>query len=149
MSAPIASPSPGRVLRPKPLTAEDFAPFGDIIEVRGEPQRINYGNTFRFNALSAIDVACEGGSGVISIFRSKPLVSPIEITVMERHPLGSQAFVPLSHRPYLVVVAPPGGLVVGAIQAFLAEPHQGVNYARGALAPFLSGTRGRKRLSGH
>lgn len=70
------------------------------------------------------------GRPAISLFRAKPL-DRLDLTMMERHPLGSQAFMPLSGRPYLVVVAPPGPLEPAAIQAFLAAPSQGVNYAPG------------------
>jgi ureidoglycolate lyase len=80
-------------------------------------------------------VVGQGRAG-ISLFRSTPLPSPI-LRVMERHPFGSQAFMPLSGRPYLVVVAPPGDFDPGAVEAFLATPDQGVNYAPGVWHHFL------------
>ncbi len=120
-------------LHPRPLTAEAFAPYGEVIEVaQAKEQRlINYGNTVRFHDLAEIDLNTEGGRALVSIFRSRPLARPIPLKVMERHPLGSQAFVPLSDRPYLVVVAGTGDLEVSNLQAFLAGPGQGVNYRRG------------------
>jgi ureidoglycolate lyase len=127
-----------RRLVPRPLTAEAFAPFGQVIDA--DPSRaipINYGQTTRFNDLARIDVAAQGGRPAVSLFRSKPLPSPITLRVMERHPLGSQAFMPLDGRRYLVVVAPPGALEPSSIVAFLATGRQGVNYAPGVWHHFL------------
>ena len=125
-----------RSLTPAPLTADAFAPFGDVIEAseRAEAIPINYGWTTRFNALS--DVAVGDGHAILSIFRSKPL-DPLVLKVFERHPLGSQAFVPLQGRPYLVAVAPAGAFDVGKVRLFRAAPHQGVNYAKGTWHHFL------------
>jgi ureidoglycolate lyase len=127
-----------RRLIPRPLTAEAFAPFGQVIDA--DPARaipINYGQTTRFNDLARIDVAAQGGRPAVSLFRSTPLPSPITLRRMERHPLGSQAFMPLGGRRYLVVVAPPGTLVPASIVAFLATGRQGVNYAPGVWHHFL------------
>lgn len=123
-----------RTLTLERLTADAFAPFGDVVEadalrVRHFP--INQGTTERFHDLMAIDVD-QLGRPIVSIFRAQPRSLPLTIAMMERHPLGSQAFIPLSGRPYLVVVAPPGdGLSESAIRAFYGLGHQGVNYARG------------------
>jgi len=123
----------GAVLVARPLTREAFAPFGDVIGT-GEAARrfsINAGNTERYHDLARID-AGEGGRAIVSIFRGQPRQLPFPVTLMERHPLASQAFVPLSGRPYLVVVAPPGPAPRGGdLQAFVARPDQGVNYAPG------------------
>lgn len=125
-----------RELVPEPLTADAFAPFGDVIEASEDAEilPINYGWTTRFNALS--DVAVGEGRAILSIFRSKPL-SPLVLKVFERHPLGSQAFMPLQGRPYLVAVAPPGPFEVGQVRIFQARADQGVNYARGTWHHFL------------
>ena len=93
-------------LRPQALTREAFAPFGDVIEVGSDPMAINYGRTERHHALAAVEVG--EGRAIMNIFRSQPVASGFALAIMERHPLGSQAFVPLSGRPYAVVVAPPG-----------------------------------------
>lgn len=125
-----------RTLIAQPLTAEAFAPFGDIIHAdAAKAVGINYGATTRFDDLA--DVSVEGGRAIVSIFRSTPLPQPLQLTILERHPLGSQAFVPLNGRPYLVVVAPPGDLDPARAQAFLARPDQGVNYAPGVWHHFL------------
>ena len=125
-------------LMARPLTAEAFAPFGEVIEpdaTRAIP--INYGQTTRFNDLARIDVTAGGGRPIVSLFRSRPLPAPITLRVMERHPLGSQAFVPLEGRDYLVVVAPPGEFKPSAVVAFRATGRQGVNYAPGVWHHFL------------
>jgi ureidoglycolate lyase len=127
-------------ITPRPLTAEAFAPFGDVIEARANGQgqviAINDGYTQRFHDLANLDVAEQGGRPLVSIFRSQPLPLPLGLTKLERHPLASQAFMPLSGEPYLVVVAPAGDLDPGAIAVFLAHPHQGVNYHRGTWHHF-------------
>jgi ureidoglycolate lyase len=97
---------------------------------------INYGYSQRFHDLAQIDTAQNDGRTGISIFRSTPLPLPILIRLLERHPLSSQAFFPLSPRPYLVVVAPPGDLDEEAIRVFLAQPGQGVNYRAGTWHHF-------------
>jgi ureidoglycolate lyase len=125
-----------RQVVPQPLTAEAFAPFGEVIEAsdRARQVPINYGYTTRFDDLARIDVG--DGQAVISLFRAVPLEPPL-LKVFERHPLGSQAFMPLSGRPYLVAVAPAGDLDPARIQLFRAAASQGVNYARGTWHHFL------------
>jgi ureidoglycolate lyase len=126
-----------REVTPLPLTADAFAPFGDVIEVseRAEALPINYGWTTRYNDLADVVVG-EDGRAILSLFRSKPL-TPLVLKVFERHPLGSQAFVPLSGRPYLVAVAPRGDFDPTSVLLFRARGDQGVNYARGVWHHFL------------
>ncbi len=125
-----------RNLTPEPLTADAFAPFGEVIEAsdRAEVMAINYGWTTRFNALA--DVAVGDGRAIISIFRSNPL-EPLVLKIFERHPDGSQAFMPLQGRPYLVAVAPAGNFDAGKVRVFRAAASQGVNYAKGTWHHFL------------
>jgi ureidoglycolate lyase len=127
-----------RDLKPEPLTAQAFAPFGDVIEASDRAQQIpiNYGYTTRYNDLARIDVARDGGHAIVSLFRAQPMVPPV-LKIFERHPLGSQSFTPLHGRPFLVAVAPAGDLDPAAIRVFRAAPHQGVNYARGVWHHFL------------
>lgn len=121
-----------------PLTADAFAPFGDVIEATRAKESfiINQGYTQRFHDLAKIDVANNGGQIAVNIFRSQPLPTPMNICRLERHPLSSQAFIPLSGRPYLVVVAPPGDLRETQIQVFHASANQGVNYHAGTWHHF-------------
>ena len=121
-----------------PLTADAFARFGDVIEAsdRAAQIAINYGYTTRFNDLAGIDVTDGGGHAIVSLFRAMPLDPPL-LKIFERHPLGSQAFMPLSGRPYLVAVAPAGGFDAAQVIVFRAGPGQGVNYAKGVWHHFL------------
>ena len=119
-----------RLLSPAPLTREAFAPFGDVIEMEGSASiTINQGFAQRFNDLSHVDVAMEGGATNVSLFLGTPRPLPIEIKLMERHPLGSQLFVPLQDRPWLVLVAEDIH-DFASYRAFTATGRQGVNYAR-------------------
>lgn len=133
-----------KLLEVEPLTAEKFAPFGDVIEANDIASHftINDGFTERYHDLAKVETeqnnGCTGsGRTGISIFRSTPLQMPIAIKMMERHPLGSQAFMPLGRvgkegkEPYLVVVAPKGDFDIDKLAVFIAQPHQGVNYHRG------------------
>jgi ureidoglycolate lyase len=126
-----------RDLLPEPLTADAFAPFGEVIEASGRAEHlaINYGATTRFNDLADVEVGADGRA-IVSIFRSRPL-DPVILKVFERHPLGSQAFMPLQGRPYLVAVAPRGDFDPAAVRVFRAAPGQGVNYARGVWHHYL------------
>jgi ureidoglycolate lyase len=113
----------------QPLSKAAFAPFGDVIETDGaEVININQGTTERFHDLARIQTH-KGGHTLVNIFRGQPRPRPIEISMMEYHPLGSQAFIPLQPAPWLVVVARPGKTVtVNDLVAFQAAPDQGVNY---------------------
>lgn len=114
----------------EPLTKWAFAPFGDVVETEGmKPLSINQGHAERYNGLANIDVATEGGQINISWFVASARPAPIAIRLMERHPLGSQLFMPLNGADWLVVVcADPG--ISSSYRAFAAKGHQGVNYAR-------------------
>jgi ureidoglycolate lyase len=113
----------------QPLTRAAFAPFGDVIETDGADHfPINGATTERYHDLCPV----VGRKTLISIFRGRPFALPIPIAMVERHPLGSQAFVPLDRRPWLVVVAPSGADgAPGEPAAFLATGAQGVSYAPG------------------
>jgi ureidoglycolate lyase len=120
------------ILKPAALTAEAFAPFGDVIEIRGrQPRWINEGTCERFDDVAQPDVLAAGGRPAISIFRAAARQLPFHVKVLERHPLSSQAFVPLDGRPFLVVVAVPGDAALsGRIRAYRSSGTQGVNYRR-------------------
>jgi ureidoglycolate lyase len=122
----------------QPLTSAAFAPYGEVIAVDGADSfPINQGRTQRFHALARVTLFGKDASVILSIFRGRPLVPP-SLDHMERHPLGSQAFMPMTSSPYWVIVAPPGSFDPEAIQAFLARGNQGVNYFAGTWhAPLL------------
>ena len=127
-----------RHLTAEPLSAAAFAPFGDVIEAAGASFPINGGMCDRFHDLARLDIIGDGRVGV-SVADSRPFALPLDFTLVERHPLGSQAFVPMSEDPFLVVVAPDEDGRPGAPRAFLTQPGQGVNYHRnvwhGVLTP--------------
>jgi ureidoglycolate lyase len=121
-----------KTLAIEPLTREAFALFGDVIELEGAKQiPINLGTTIRYHDLAKVDVTDENGRALVNLFRGQPRTLPFEVKMMVRHPLGSQAFVPLNDKPYLVVVASAGDLDAGRIRAFVTSGWQGVNYAKG------------------
>ena len=116
-----------REIRTEPLTAAGFAPYGDVLDVSGEPDKlINQGLCGRYHDRAKL--VYDGGRAGISLFDAVPRSLPYQLAMMERHPLGSQAFLPLSADPFLVVVAPDDGGRPGRPVAFLSEPYMGVNY---------------------
>lgn len=115
------------------LTADLFADYGQVIEVHDRNQifSINEGNTERHHHLAQLDPGTDGQI-IVSIFRAQPRTLPFTMTVMERHPKASQAFIPLSKQPYLIAVcAADKPLNSRNIQLFLAQGHQGINYNSG------------------
>lgn len=119
-----------RRLALEPLTAAAFAPFGDVLAAEGEADRIiNQGLCGRWHDLARLDTG-DGRAG-ISLFRSEVRSLPLTLEMVERHPEGSQAFLPMSADPFLVVVAPDVEGRPGRPRAFLTAPGQGVNYLRG------------------
>lgn len=118
----------------KPLGRKEFEPFGDVIEIDStvEAISINDGYATRYNDLASVDVLESGGRPLINIFRSRPRPLPIAIHMMECHPLGSQAFISLENKKFIIVVAPSGTSVDPEnLSAFITNGFQGVNYARG------------------
>jgi len=122
-----------RLLAIETLTAEGFAPFGDVIETEGRDWfPINNGSTQRYHALARVETGPADGAAIISIFRARRLEYPLTIAMLERHPHGSQAFVPLRGEPFLVVVAPPAPQPdAQAIRVFRTDGRQGINYHAG------------------
>lgn len=138
--------SEGLVLTPVPLTPERFAPFGDVIDVaQTQASGMNDARFDRFDDLCHVDIV--DGEVAVSIARSRtPTVLPYRIDVLERHPLGSQAFVPLSSCKMIVVVAPPGESVEAVdLRAFETNGEQGINYRRGTWHMPLLAFTGRQR----
>lgn len=124
---------PPLILDAEPLSHQAFAPFGQVIQADEHVQQfaINDGNTQRYHDLARLEPGPDG-SVIVSLFRGQPRRLPFTVTLMERHPLASQAFIPVSGRPWLVVVAPPGDPPsVSDLRLFLCTGNQGVNYAPG------------------
>ncbi len=113
-----------------PLTEQAFKPFGDVISLRDTPDMIiNQGMCGRHHDLARVDI--EGGRAGISLFDAEARHWPCEIALVERHPLGSQAFLPLDRTPFLVVVADDEAGQPAGLRAFVTAPGQGVNLLRG------------------
>ena len=118
------------VIHIEPLTAAAFAPFGDLLDVSGEPDKIiNQGLCGRYHDRAVVEVT-DGKAG-ISLFNAQARQLPLVLDMVERHPDGSQAFLPMSFTPFLVIVAPDENGKPGRPRAFLTTAGQGVNYLRG------------------
>jgi ureidoglycolate lyase len=129
-----------RTLTTEPLSREAFAPFGQVIEAEGaQHYPINSGNCERYHDLARVELGGVHARPLISLLHSRGFSLPLEVKMVERHPLGSQAFYPLSQGRFLVVVAPDEGGTPGPLRAFLTSPGQGVNIAintwHGVLTP--------------
>lgn len=126
-----------RGIRAEPLTGAAFAPFGDVIAAAGASHPINGGMCDRYHDQARVELS--GGRVGISVGFGRPYALPLALSLVERHPLGSQAFVPMTEDPFLVIVAPDEGGRPGRPRAFLSAPGQGVNYLRncwhGVLTP--------------
>ncbi len=123
---------PRLILAVEPLTAHEFAPYGNVVEAREGAafQTINGGFAKRFDSLAAIDTSAAGGTTAVAVVRALPRALPFKVVMLERHLFGSQAFVPLSGQPFLVVVAPAGPRPdPSSLRCFLCANGQGVNYA--------------------
>lgn len=123
------------------ITADAFAPFGDLIDCSGEPDRIiNQGQCGRWHDRARLDFG-DGRAG-ISLFQANPRDLPYRLEMVERHPDGSQAFIPMTQQEFLVIVAPDTGAGPGRPLAFRTRPGQAVNLHRGSwhgvLTPLLA-----------
>ncbi len=130
------------MIRTEPLTTTAFAPFGDVLDCAGLPDRlINAGLCGRYDDRARLDFGPDGRAG-ISMFNAQPRELPYKLTLLERHPDGSQAFIPMTQEPFLVIVAADDNGVPGQVRAFLTAPGQGINLLRniwhGVLTPLHS-----------
>ena len=120
-------------IKPKYITKENFSKFGDMITTNDiKPLEINNGYAKRFDGIANIDTSKDNGETIISIFSALKRSFPMKINMMEKHPLGSQAFVPMKETTFLVFVAPKGNKPdLDKIEAFIVPPGMGVNYNPG------------------
>jgi ureidoglycolate lyase len=114
------------LIHPEPLTAAAFAPFGDVLDATGEFRLINDGMCQRHHDRARLDFG--NGRGGLSIFDARPRKLPYSFDLIERHPEGSQAFLPMSEHPFLVTVATGPEATP---RAFLTNGAQGINLLRG------------------
>ena len=121
------------VIKPKPINKENFKKFGDMITTADiKPIEINEGYAKRFDGIANLDTSKDNGETTICIFSALKRSFPMKIDMMEKHPLGSQAFVPMKETTFLVFVAPEGGKPnLSEAEAFIVPPGIGVNYNPG------------------
>jgi ureidoglycolate lyase len=121
------------MINPKPITKENFSKFGDMITTNDiKPLEINNGYAKRFDGIANVDTSKDNGETIISIFSALKRSFPMKIYMMEKHPLGSQAFVPMKETTFLVFVAPKDNKPdLNKIEAFIVPPGIGVNYNPG------------------
>ena len=129
------------IITVKPLTTDAFAAYGDVLSFDGMPDKIiNQGLCGRYHDKAGIQI--KDGHAGISLFDAEPRSLPYRLELLERHPYGSQAFLPLTAHPFLVIVAPDEKGVPGIPEAFLTDPHMGVNYHaniwHGVLTPLAA-----------
>jgi ureidoglycolate lyase len=117
-----------RTVHTEPLTPAAFAPFGDVLDASGPPDRlINAGLCGRYHDRARLDFGTDGRAG-LSIFKAEARTLPYRLDLIERHPEGSQAFIPMTADPFLVIVAETPAAMP---RAFLTTPGQGINLHRG------------------
>lgn len=121
------------IIKPIEITRKNFAAYGDLISSDNiKPIDINAGYAKRFDNLANIDISKDKGEAIVSIFSALKRTFPMKIDMMEKHPLGSQAFMPMKEITFLSFVAPPGETPeINKIQSFIIPPKMGINYKPG------------------
>lgn len=121
-----------------PLTQAAFAPFGQVLEADGPPDRlVNRGRCARYDDRASLDFS--GARAAVSVLQAEAREVPYQLNMVERHPHGTQTYIPMTHEPYLVMVSLPGeDGAPGRPQAFRAAPGQGVHYHRGTWRSVLT-----------
>ena len=122
-----------KIIKPIKINRSNFATYGDLISVDNiKPIDINAGYAKRFDNLADLNTLKDGGKTIVSIFSALKRVFPMKIDMMEKHPLGSQTFMPMKEITFLVFVAPQGKFPeINKIQSFIVPPKTGINYKPG------------------
>ena len=122
-----------KVIKPIKITKLNFAVYGDLISSNNiNPMNINSGYAKRFDNLANINTSKDGGKTIVSIFSALKRNFPMKIDMMEKHPFGSQAFIPMNETTFLCFVAPPGeSPEIDKLQSFIIPPKTGINYKPG------------------
>ena len=122
-----------KIIKAKKITKKNFSKFGQLIDTsKKNPININDGYAKRFDNLINIDASKNRGEAIVSIFKAKKRKFPMKIDMMEKHPLGSQAFIPMKETTFLAFVAPTGEFPeINKIQSFIIPPNTGINYKPG------------------
>lgn len=122
-----------KIIIPKTITKENFSKFGDMITTKNiKPLDINNGYAKRYDDIAKINTSKDNGETTISIFSALKRTFPMKIDMMEKHPLGSQAFIPMKETTFIAFVAPNGDKPdLNKIEAFIIPPGIGINYNPG------------------
>ena len=122
-----------KVITPIQITKENFSKFGDVISTKDiKPLEINNGYAKRYDGIANLNTSKDDGETTISIFSALKRTFPMKIDMMEKHPLGSQAFIPMKETTFLVFVAPKGKKPdINKIKSFIVPKQTGVNYKPG------------------
>ena len=122
-----------KIIKPIKINRSNFAMFGDLISTSNiSPMDINAGYAKRFDNLANLNTLKDDGKTIVSIFSALKRTFPMKIDMMEKHPLGSQAFIPMKETTFLCFVAPPAALPeINRIQSFVIPPQTGINYKPG------------------
>ena len=122
-----------KIIKPIKINRSNFNTYGDLISTNDiNPIDINAGYAKRFDNLANLNTSKDGGKAIVSIFSSLKRNFPMKIDIMEKHPLGSQAFIPMKETTFLCFVAPPGEFPqIDKIQSFIVPPKTGINYKPG------------------
>ena len=122
-----------KVINPILVNKSNFLKFGEVITTEHiKPIEINNGYAQRFDGIANLDTKDQNGETTISIFSALKRTFPMKIDMMEKHPLGSQAFIPMKETTFLCLVAPEGEkLDLNKIESFIISPGLGINYKAG------------------
>ena len=122
-----------KIISPEPINNLNFSEFGEVITTKDiKPLDINNGYAQRFDGIANLDTKEQNGETTISIFSALKRNFPMKIDMMEKHPLGSQAFIPMKETTFLVLVAPKGEKpIIEKIKSFIVPPGIGVYYKAG------------------
>ena len=122
-----------KIIEPILITKKNFAKYGDMISTKDiKPLEINNGYAKRYDGIANLNTSSDNGETTISIFSALKRNFPMKIDMMEKHPLGSQAFIPMKETTFLSFVAPSGeSPEISKIQSFIVPPKTGINYKPG------------------
>jgi len=122
-----------KIIKPVKVSRSNFSSYGDLISTDDiNPMNINEGYAKRFDNLANLDTSKDSGKTIVSIFSALKRTFPMKIHMMEKHPLGTQAFIPMKETTFLAFVAPSGeSPKIDKIQSFVIPPKRGINYKPG------------------
>ena len=122
-----------KIIKPIKINRSNFATYGDLISTSDVNHiNINAGYAKRFDNLANLNTSKDGGQTIVSIFSALKRTFPMTVDMMEKHPLGTQAFIPMKETIFLSFVAPLGNSPdINKIQSFIIPPRTGINYKPG------------------